>query len=220
MASEIHIHPDGQWLIVGAVADGMGGLSHATEASRCVADLIVREIIACTTLTPTILRDLFGKVNALLLRRYGGASGTTLTVAVLQNSGVLIGHVGDSRALFKSQTSISWSTPDHSRLAEEIQLENPLPDLVRTSPLARRLTHSLGDPQFLPSWVFTREYTCVMPGDCVILVTDGVWTECTPVELAEIADALPPESAAMASVKLAMQRDDADDCSCVVLQVA
>ena len=113
-----------------AVADGMGGHKAGEVASEmAIQDLIDR--LSCDTAAAPVTAGLgltleraFAEVNAAIhtaaaLPETHGM-GTTLTAAVISDSTVTIGHVGDSRAYLLRGGTIRQLTQDHSWVAEQI----------------------------------------------------------------------------------------------------
>lgn len=124
------------------------------------------------------LRDQAAKDSDLL------GMGTTLTVAALLGSDLIIGHVGDSRAYIMRKGQLTQATNDHTLAQCLIDAGVTKPD----EPAARSTRHvltaavgSLGDRVF-PQ--VRRMELC--PGDQILLCTDGLTDMLPDVEIASI----------------------------------
>ncbi len=105
--------------IVFAIADGVGSLQGASQASICAINAI-----SCM-----LKENNFSVENALIRSReeiiklansdirYSQAA-TTLTVIQISENNVTIGHIGDCRAYFKKNGKLIQLTKDHTRYQE------------------------------------------------------------------------------------------------------
>ena len=159
-----------------AVADGMGGAQAGEVASR---------LAAATLRQPSGDGPPSGRARVVALveeanrRVYKRASedeavsgmGTTLTVALVEDSGVTIGHVGDSRVYLIRDGALEQLTEDHSLVAELVRSGKLTPAEAEVHPQRSVITRALGtDPEVeIDSFaVPTRA------GDLFMLCSDGL----------------------------------------------
>jgi protein phosphatase len=135
-----------------AIADGMGGAQAGEVASQLAAES-VREQGQGGLAAPEQVIELIRAANQ---RVYAYSSenasargmGTTMTVAVVADYGVVIGHVGDSRAYLLRDDKLTQLTQDHSLVAELIRSGRLSPEEAETHPQRSVITRALGtDPE-------------------------------------------------------------------------
>ncbi|MGD0273034.1 MAG: Stp1/IreP family PP2C-type Ser/Thr phosphatase [Gaiellaceae bacterium] len=135
-----------------AVADGMGGAQAGEVASQLAAES-VREQGQDGLAVPEQVTELIRAANR---RVYAYSSenaaargmGTTMTVAMVAGDGVVIGHVGDSRAYLLRDDKLTQLTQDHSLVAELIRSGRLSPEEAETHPQRSVITRALGtDPE-------------------------------------------------------------------------
>jgi serine/threonine protein phosphatase PrpC len=158
-----------------AVADGMGGAQAGELASR----------LAAAALEDTDHGLLNGEEGVAALiheanrRVYERSTedpsvsgmGTTITMALVEDEDVSIGHVGDSRAYLVRAGSLRQLTEDHSLVNELMKSGRLSPEEAETHPQRSVITRALGtDPDVDPD-VFTVH---ARPGDVFLLCSDGL----------------------------------------------
>lgn len=173
------------------VADGMGG-HNAGEVAAAMTVVACREAFeqlnssVNTEFSPeaaaTFLRNLLQTVNERILLQSladpacAGMGTTAVLAAVLPNDQALVAHVGDSRAYLVRGGRVTQLTRDHSALAERLQdvQEGEILSLddLRNDPYAHALTRSLGQEEYVEPDI-TEPFRLV-PGDTLVLVTDGI----------------------------------------------
>jgi protein phosphatase len=135
-----------------AVADGMGGAQAGEVASQLAAES-VREQGQDGLAAPEQVTELIRAANR---RVYAYSSenpaargmGTTITVAMVEDNTVVIGHVGDSRAYLLRDDKLTQLTQDHSLVAELIRSGRLSPEEAETHPQRSVITRALGtDPE-------------------------------------------------------------------------
>jgi protein phosphatase len=156
-----------------AVADGMGGAQAGEIASRIAA---------------SVLRDSAGRAGADAVvaliqeanrRVYEAAAtdearsgmGTTMTAALLQDSSVRIGHVGDSRAYLVREGRLEQLTEDHSLVAELVRSGRLSQEEADVHPQRSVITRVLGTDPEVDIDAFSVE---THPGDLFMLCSDGL----------------------------------------------
>ena len=97
--------------------------------------------------------------------------GTTMTVALVENGTVAIGHVGDSRAYLVRDGALEQLTQDHSLVAELIRSGKLSPEEAESHPQRSVITRALGTDPDVDVDTYTIESR---PGDVFLLCSDGL----------------------------------------------
>lgn len=205
------------------VADGMGGHAVGELASK----------IAAETVPHTFFKWPEGSAAQLLVRAVKAANedihqrgtqnrdfqrmGTTCTALVLSPGGLLVGHVGDSRAYRVRRDRIDQLSFDHS-LVWELERKNPKAAAqINLAEHKNVITRSLGpEPQVE---VDLEGPYPIFPGDIYVLCTDGLSGQVTDEEIGGIVRELSPAQACRLLVHLANLRGGVDNCTVQVLRV-
>ncbi len=138
--------------------------------------------------------------------------GTTLTAAVVRSGELIIGHVGDSRAYLVRGGQAWLLTRDHTWVAEALARGLLTPHEAAHHPMRHTLTRYLGGPA---TTVDVRRVT-YLPGDRLVLCSDGVSDLLASQEIGWLASGALPE-AARALVESARRRGGRDDASAIVV---
>jgi protein phosphatase len=158
-----------------AVADGMGGAQAGEVASK----------LAAAALEDTDLGTLHGeqRIAALIQeanrRVYERSSsdpatsgmGTTMTVALVEDGLVAIGHVGDSRAYLVRDNRIEQLTEDHSLVNELLKSGRLSPEEAEGHPQRSVITRAVGTDPDVDVDTFTVE---ARDRDLYLLCSDGL----------------------------------------------
>lgn len=205
-----------------AVADGMGGHEAGDVASRMAIRSLRAEFHeppASEETLETWLDGLFRRVHHRLLDagRDGGAErgmGSTLTVAIVDDESLVIGHVGDSRLYRLRDGVLQRLTEDHSWVAEQIRQGLLTEEEAERHADRNVLTHCLGigaDPKA----VVSREP--ILHRDRYLLSTDGLHGEVDPWTLERVLiEEGNPQDAARRLVGLAHDAGSPDNVTVVV----
>jgi PPM family protein phosphatase len=158
-----------------AVADGMGGAQAGEVASR----------LAAAALTEGTTRgegdearvdELIQEANRRVYQRSNedaatSGMGTTITLALVGDKTVTIGHVGDSRAYLIRNGRLEQLTQDHSLVAELVRSGKLSPEEAETHPQRSVITRVLGTDPAVDVDTFTIEGA---DGDLFLLCSDGL----------------------------------------------
>ena len=156
-----------------AVADGMGGARGGEIASR----------LAATALGETVdgsgeerVVALIQKANRQVYERArddadASGMGTTITVALVEDGVVAIGHVGDSRAYLIRDQKVEQLTEDHSLVAELVRSGRLSPEEADTHPQRSVITRALGTDPDVDVDSFSVE---AKAGDLFLICSDGL----------------------------------------------
>lgn len=177
------------------VADGAGGHGHGELASalalRTVARYLLKEQFLYQ-LDATVLND--AQIAKELMHRAferadssvnAGAKGgvTALTAVLLHGNLLTIGHVGDTRAYLINGEKIQLATRDHSVPWRLVEIGQLTPEEARDHPQRNLLWNAVGKGENLFVDVFTYP---VPSGGCLLLCSDGLWSEILDEDLQQI----------------------------------
>ena len=156
------------------VADGMGGAQAGEVASRLAVEAVADDDGAGDG--EGRVAALVREANRRVYERAGTDSatsgmGTTMTLALVENGTVAIGHVGDSRAYRVRDGMLEQLTQDHSLVAELIRSGKLSPEEADSHPQRSVITRALGTDPDVDVDTFTIE---ARPGDVFLLCSDGL----------------------------------------------
>ena len=212
-----------------AVADGMGGHQAGEVASTMLIQGLVKHLrsqgAAGTTfpgeerlasLLAEVIQQLNAEVNQAASRPETRGMGSTLTMALLARSSVVLGHVGDSRAYLLRNGQMHQISQDHSWVAEEVARGALSPDAARTHPRRNILTRAMGVAPRVEVDTLVAE---VKPGDTLMLCSDGLHSLVSDEEIAQRLAAHPPQEACQSLVDRANELGGKDNITVVVARV-
>jgi protein phosphatase len=158
-----------------AVADGMGG-AQAGEIASKLAAAALEDTDPGRLTGPEKVASLIQEANRRVHERSSvdpatSGMGTTMTVALVEDDGVVIGHVGDSRAYLVRGREIEQITEDHSLVNELLKSGKLSPDEAETHPQRSVITRAVGtDPDVdVDSFVVETQ-----DGDVFLICSDGL----------------------------------------------
>jgi serine/threonine protein phosphatase PrpC len=159
-----------------AIADGMGGANAGEVAAGLAADAL-RETAdggngeeAVVTLIQEANRRVYERANE---DAAASGMGTTMTVALIEDGRVQIGHVGDSRAYLIRDGRLTQLTDDHSLVGELVRSGKLAPEDAETHPQRSVITRALGTDPDVDVDTITVE---TRPGDVFLLCSDGLYS--------------------------------------------
>src|SRR6266511_241193 len=156
-----------------AVADGMGGARGGEIASRVAATALGEEVNGngeerVVALIQEANRQVFDRANE---DSDASGMGTTITVALVEDGVISIGHVGDSRAYLIRDGKLEQLTEDHSLVAELVRSGRLSPEEAETHPQRSVITRALGTDPDVDVDSFSIEGK---PGDLFLICSDGL----------------------------------------------
>lgn len=170
------------------LADGISGLAHGRMASTVAVSAFIREFVQLEKADdfPTYFTQAARISNREILHRLGGGrGGTTLVAAVIHDSKLYWGAVGDSTiSVFRKGQFI----PMNSKHILEYELEarylagEMTREAVARHPMRKRLINYLGYDGFKNLDVSPEPFS-LQKGDKVLLCSDGVYNTLTELEL-------------------------------------
>ena len=174
------------------VADGMGGHKAGEYASKCAVETMVSQINSSgergsIRVISNAIREANRRVRnkALSDDNYFGM-GTTLVVATIDEDGLCVANVGDSRLYLISNGEIRQVTVDHSLMEEMVQMGELERKSARNHPDKNIITRAVGvmeevDPDFF-------EVEDLVVGDTILMCSDGLSNMLEDTEIMGIVD--------------------------------
>ncbi len=201
------------------VADGMGG--HASGATA--SSIVVEEFQALhddTSVTAEWVMSAFRRAHHRIRSSFNG--GTTVAgLAAVQQHGTpywLVFNVGDSRVYHCANGQLVQISVDHSVVQELIDSGELSVDKARSHPQRHIITRAVGSPdEIRPDfWLLP-----AVPGDRLMICSDGITSEVGPEEIAELTKNLDdgPQAVAQSLLNLALARGGRDNITVVVVDV-
>jgi serine/threonine protein phosphatase PrpC len=225
------------------VADGMGGMEAGEIASQTAINAVMHGVgdaisparrpasesdgaDSASAEAPQL--DPVGLVKraatAVHAAAQGRELGSTMTCVAVQHGELTLGHVGDTRAYLLRGGTLRQITADHSLVAAMVASGVITKDEARGHPDSNKVLRSLGSQHELPdgyvdglSAAFGQSRLPLLPGDWLMICSDGVWGTVADAEIQVIlAEALDCPSAAGALIDRALQAGAPDNATTVV----
>jgi putative nucleotidyltransferase with HDIG domain len=201
------------------LADGMGGAAAGEVASRLAVDAVGAHYLTDRRRhrAQESLRAAIQVANRTVHERSSsqpGANGmgTTCTAAGISGNGLVVGHVGDSRAYLVRRQSVERLTADHT-------LESELRELGRSAAMPpgahHVLTRCLGNQPDVEVDV-TPRIVRLEEGEAVVLCSDGLPAVVEDGEILAIVGTQTPPEACRGLIELARSRGAPDNVTVVV----
>jgi protein phosphatase len=203
-----------------AVCDGMGGARGGEVASQMACKRLVA--LAPASAGMQELRQAIADANESIAARSIAephllGMGTTLTSALIQDTTMILGHVGDSRAYLLREGSLRQLTDDHSWVGEMVRRGELTAAEAAVHPHRSVITKALGtegeaDPDLVE--------VPLEPGDRLLLCSDGL-SGMVPDETIEELLKRPdgPQATAEALIDSALKGGGEDNVTVVVVDV-
>ena len=217
------------------VADGMGGAAAGEKASA----LAVGAIEECLLNALRWLLALDGSGEASVLREFQAAlrsadacvcaaaahdpglrgMGTTLTMAYSIDADLFVAHVGDSRAYMLRQGMLHRLTRDDTLVQEMVETGQMSQASAEEHEFRHIITNVVGGPSEGIKVAVHR--TRLMPGDVLLLCTDGLSGMVPDPKIASVLVAHPtPKDACLELTRLANEAGGEDNVTMVVARYA
>jgi protein phosphatase len=158
-----------------AVADGMGG-AQAGEVASKLAAAALEETDPGSITGEERLVSLIQEANRRVHERAAAdpttsGMGTTMTAALVEDSVVIFGHVGDSRAYLFRDGKLEQLTEDHSLVNELLKSGKLSPEEAEAHPQRSVITRAVGTDPDVDVDTFVVE---TREGDVFLLCSDGL----------------------------------------------
>lgn len=213
-----------------AVADGMGGHAAGEVASSIAIELLEKKISEQSQIIQQgdlqdcqlFFQELIREANEEILaaqrqnRKFKGM-GTTLTVMLLRDDELLVGHVGDSQVHLLNKEKFLQITEDHSLVALLVKNGEINPEEAYTHPQRHLLTRALGT---ISAYKVDFYRAKAQNGDYILLCTDGLTSMLRPEQIKEIITSCRDiESAADELIKQANEFGGLDNITFVLINI-
>jgi serine/threonine protein phosphatase PrpC len=211
------------------VADGMGGHAAGEIASGLAAEVVggaladgMDRALDADDLADAMVDAIRAADRAILAHSAADRStegmGTTVTACVLCPDGSYrLGHVGDSRAYLMRGGRLAQVTRDHTWVQREVDAGRLTPAGARRHHLSHILTRALGVEPAEPPDLMAG---ALLPGDLLLLATDGLTGFVTDRRLAAIlAEPAPLEERVARMIRAANRRGGRDNITAVLVEI-
>jgi serine/threonine protein phosphatase PrpC len=199
------------------VADGMGGHAAGEVASRLAVEIVRRCLFELQGDVAETLAVAFSAANKAIFD-YGQAHpecagmGTTCTALVVQSGRMWLGHVGDSRAYLLRGSKLKQLSEDQTLVAKMVRDGVMTPEEAKISEHSNIILQALGTaPDVCPDiW---SDGIALLPGDTMIVCSDGLHGLVEDEVIADIAGRLAPQEACQELLQRALQAGGHDNVS-------
>jgi len=206
-----------------AVADGMGG-AQAGELASSLAAAALRDDTLDREGGEQRVDELIQEANRRVYQRQSqdaaaSGMGTTMTVALVEDGRVAIGHVGDSRAYLIRDQRLEQLTEDHSLVAELVRSGKLSPEEAEGHPQRSVITRALGTDPDVDVDTFSVE---TKPGDLFLLCSDGLTSMVDDEKILREIERNRPDlaAAAKALVRAANKGGGEDNITVIFFEIA
>jgi PPM family protein phosphatase len=208
---------DGGQVLV--VADGMGGHLAGEVASAKAIVVIRRELQRATDDPSSALRAAIELANREIWDEAASdpekaGMGSTVVAAIVIGNRAYLANAGDSPAYLVRGGQTEQVTRDHGLVAEQVEAGIIKEEDAEHHPYRHILTRCLGAEASVEVEVYSpRE---LLPGDLMVLCSDGLTEHVQRRELADLIASLDPEQVARDLVRVANERGGHDNITVVV----
>lgn len=225
-------------VLLGIVADGIGGHQAGERASSLALDIVKKHFIQAST--PRLLshlKEAFLSANAQVVKegqenRKLRGMGSTMTAAAIMDKKLYIANVGDSRAYLLRNGILRQLTIDHTWAQEAIDAGRLTPAEAKSHPNRNVIKRYMGIQSEMevdfrlhnPDGVEaspseSNQGFQLQDGDVILLNSDGLSDMVTDEDIQAILNKYEPQKAAQELVLLARKKGGYDNISVVVMQV-
>lgn len=201
------------------VCDGMGGHQAGEVASQMAVD-VIRDYRFSQENTATEIEEAIRLANRRICEagdaqiEYGGM-GTTLTMGVLFDLILTIGHVGDSRAYLVRDCKIQQLTMDHSVVAELVRNGSITQSEALVHPHRHVITQALGAGSIK---VDVGSFQ-LQAHDRLLICSDGLTDVVDDAAIAAVVDAHEPQTSVDLLIDRAVNGGGPDNVTVVIVEV-
>jgi serine/threonine protein phosphatase PrpC len=205
------------------VCDGMGGMASGEVASQMAVSAFLEVVAASDRAVPiemTLHQAIIAANDSVFqtgLQPEHKGMGTTLVAACVEESKLIIGNVGDSRAYMVQNSQCMQLTVDHSYLNELIRTGAVAVEDAGTVDLKGMesvITRAVGVTSVIEPDFFALDLT---PGDLVLLASDGLTRYLGPTDIAQLVTAQDLQLSCQHLIDIAKERGGSDNITVVLL---
>lgn len=208
-------------LYIFAVADGMGGHSFGEIASTLALETIRSKLTSFNPSTE-LLQSSIQKANLEVFNKSKNnpelkGMGTTITVCALtDNSSILIGHVGDSRAYILRENEFVQITQDHSVVAALIESGTITEEQADLHPQRSVITRALGVDQNVQ---IDLSEVSLETKDRILICSDGLTSMVTEDQILSNLSIGDAKTSAQNLINLANSEGGKDNITVIVIDI-
>lgn len=209
-----------------AVADGMGGHQGGEVASAMAIEGVVEKFGKTSSFGDNVsdqpeqirtgLIAIHNDVMSAGNKPETAGMGTTLSLAIVQDNRVLLGHVGDSRVYRLRDQGLSQLTDDHSWVGEEVRQGRMTEAQAAVHPRRNLVLQAIGATPTIEPAIYE---TDVRVGDRLLICSDGLHGVVADEEIGRITSTLSPVDAVDELVNKANQGGGPDNVSVVIAEI-
>ena len=205
------------WLF--ALADGVGGQDRGEVASRLTVETVLAE---CAKAAPgeipsTLFAAPIQAANTRVYEAGHGSIASTLVACALRFDRATVAHVGDSRCYLIRHGRPQLLTRDHTVANEQARLGCLQRSGGAEGVMRSILSRSIGNKLFVAAEISEHH---VLPGDLLLLCSDGLHGAVPDETIARIADLGGSlQDAAQQLIAIANQSDGGDNVSVQLIRV-
>ncbi len=191
-----------QPVVLAVVADGIGGHRAGEVAAELAVETISRIVAQSDGAQPVeTLRSAIQQAGAAIHAQAQAdgnkqGMGSTCACALVMGARLFVAYVGDSRIYLLRENVVQQISIDHTWIQEAIDAGVITPEQAATHPNAHVIRRYLGSPQVVDvdtrlrlspgeseEAMYTNQGMSLLPGDQVILCSDGLTDLVTPGEI-------------------------------------
>lgn len=202
-----------------ALADGVGGRKFGEVASRLTVETVLAEHAkeAAHENHSTLLARAIQTANTKVYEAAHGGTASTLVACALRFDRATIAHVGDSRCYLIRGGRPLRLTRDHTVMNDQARLGFLPGQLAQRAVMRSVLSRSIGSNLFVAAEISEHP---VVPGDLLLLCSDGLHGAVPDDQIARIATAgAGLTDAAQQLIAVANQRDGGDNVSVQLIRI-
>ncbi len=201
-----------------AVADGMGGHRGGAVASELALEKLEELGRTGKVSLPELVRAANRAVfERSISDRTVAGMGTTLTAATVDQTGIHLAHVGDSRAYLLRAGALRQLTEDHTLVNRMVKAGEITRDEAEVHPHRNVLIRVVGTEADIDVDV---EDIPVLDGDRMLICSDGLTNMVTELQIQAILEATPdPQEAADRLIKAANRAGGIDNITVLILDI-
>ncbi|HEY2355687.1 MAG TPA: Stp1/IreP family PP2C-type Ser/Thr phosphatase [Gaiellaceae bacterium] len=206
-----------------AVADGVGGAQAGEVASQLAASTLeagTSEELGALERVEALIQEANRRIfDRASTDPSASGMGTTMTVALVEDMNVVIGHVGDSRAYLVRGDSMEQLTEDHSLVNELVKSGKLSEAEAQIHPQRNVIMRVVGTDPDVDVDVFTIE---AEDGDVFLLCSDGLSDMVEDIDILDLVDRNRGdlEKAVRALVQFANKEGGEDNITAVAFRIA
>jgi protein phosphatase len=219
------------------VCDGMGGQAAGEVASKIGVDTVLDYVRQAegpdqpkqpkngtdglsplaSVLTAAIRKANHAVFEAGQRQQARAGMGSTVVAALVRSNLLCIGHVGDSRIYLIRNGTIEQLTEDHSLVMEQVRRGYLTVEQAQESDLQNIILRALGSEEEIKPDL---EDLIALPGDVLLLTTDGLTRRVRDEEIKEIiSSSRSLEQACGALIQAAKDRRGDDNITCLLVRI-